>query len=169
MPIYEFYCADCNTLFNFFAPRVDTQSRPLCPRCGKIRLERRPARFATLKRTGEGDEEDDLFSGLDERRLEGAMDSLVKEMEGMSGEEDPRQMARLFRRFSEVAGIEPGPRLEEMLRRLDAGEDPETMEEEMEAGLGDDEESLEEFFRFKKVLRSRRSGKPAVDETLYFL
>ncbi|MCK4728291.1 MAG: zinc ribbon domain-containing protein, partial [Desulfobacterales bacterium] len=33
MPIYEFYCEDCNTIFNFFSRSVNTTKRPPCPRC----------------------------------------------------------------------------------------------------------------------------------------
>ncbi|HVS03657.1 MAG TPA: zinc ribbon domain-containing protein, partial [Thermoanaerobaculia bacterium] len=132
MPIYEFYCGRCNMLFNFFSASIDTESRPQCPRCHEERLERRPARFATLKGVGGGDEgegEDDPFAGLDEERMERAMESLAGEMEGMEDEEDPRQMARFFRRFGEAAGMRPGPKMEEMLRRLEAGEDPDALEE----------------------------------------
>ncbi|XCN71926.1 MAG: FmdB family zinc ribbon protein [Candidatus Electrothrix aestuarii] len=35
MPIYEFYCQDCNTIFNFFSSRINTEKRPDCPKCGK--------------------------------------------------------------------------------------------------------------------------------------
>ena len=28
MPVYEFYCADCHTVFNFLARRVDTTASP---------------------------------------------------------------------------------------------------------------------------------------------
>jgi len=35
MPIYEFYCEDCNTLFNFFSRTVNTDKQPPCPRCRK--------------------------------------------------------------------------------------------------------------------------------------
>ena len=179
VPIYEFYCPDCNTLFNFFSAQVDTRARPACPRCGKPELDRRPARFATLRATAgtrgeEGDEEGDEgpspFAGLDESRMEGAMESLAREMEGLSDEqaEDPRQLARFFRRFGEMSGLEPGPRLEEMLRRLDSGEDPEALEGEMGEGL-DDEEGFSEFFQLKKQAQARRSRRPRVDETLYFL
>lgn len=170
MPIYEFYCRDCHTLFNFFSSSVDTEARPLCPRCGKVRLERKPSTFATLRHGGgEGEEEEGPFGDLDEGRLEGAMESILGEMEEAGESEDPRQMAQLLRRFGEAAGMEPGPKMEELLRRLEAGEDPDSLEDEM----GDDlegEEGLEDFFRAKKAAgRSFRSRRPRVDKELYFL
>ncbi|MDH3798752.1 MAG: zinc ribbon domain-containing protein, partial [Desulfobacterales bacterium] len=40
MPIYEFYCEDCNTIFNFFSKSVNTTKTPKCPNCKKKRLSR---------------------------------------------------------------------------------------------------------------------------------
>ena len=30
MPIYEFFCPDCNTVFSFYSPTVNTRKIPLC-------------------------------------------------------------------------------------------------------------------------------------------
>jgi putative FmdB family regulatory protein len=177
MPIYEFYCAACHTVFSFFSPRVDTESHPACPRCGEAELPRKPSTFATVKRTGggeggegEGGDGDDLLAGLDEARLEGAMESVMGELEAAGEEEDPRQMARLLRRFGDAAGMEPGPRMEEMLRRLEAGEAPDALEDELGGDLADEDSGLEEFFRLKQAAASgRRPPPPRVDEELYFL
>ena len=163
MPIYEFYCADCHTLFNFFSPTIDTTTRPQCPRCKRPDLERRPARFATLKH--QGDEEPDPLGDLNEERLASVMDSMMGELGAIDENEDPRQLAGLFRRFGEASGLELGPRMEEMMSRLEAGEDPDHLEEEMGDDLDDD--SLEEFFRLRKQgWKPRRQ--PALDDTLYF-
>jgi putative FmdB family regulatory protein len=174
MPIYEFYCASCHMLFNFFSPTIDTRSAPACPRCGREPLERRPARFATLTRsTGAGEEEgegDDPFSGLDEERLERAMESMAGELDAMGEEEDPRQMARFFRRFGDATGMRLGPKMEEMLRRLESGEDPDALEDELGDMGGDEgEEDLSEWFQLKEKAKAYRSRRPRVDEELYFL
>jgi len=102
------------------------------------------------------------------------MESVLGEMEGAGESEDPRLTARMLRRFAEAAGMEPGPRLEEVLHRLETGEDPEALEEQMgELGEldeeGGEEELLGEFFRRKKGRGARRSAKPRVDKELYFL
>lgn len=164
MPIYEFYCSDCHTLFNFFSSVIDTEALPDCPRCSRPDLERRPARFATLKHPG--DAEPDPLGGLDEERLAGVMDSMMSELGGLEENEDPRQLARLFRQFGEASGLELGPRMQEMMSRLESGEDPDRLEEELGDDLDDD--SLEEFFQLRKR-RPSRSLQPAVDDTLYFL
>ncbi len=170
MPIYEFYCPDCNTLFSFFSAGVDTEARPLCPRCRKVRLDRKPSTFATLRRGAGGEEGEEAPLGLDEERLGGAMESVLGELEGAGEGDDPRQMARLFQRFGEAAGLEPGPRLEEMIQRLEAGEDPEGLEEELGGDLDDldEERALSEFFRLRQAARGRRP-RPKVDKELYFL
>lgn len=165
MPIYEFYCSDCNTLFNFFSSRIDTSSTPACPRCKRPELERRPARFATLKHRGEDD--DDPFSSMEDADLDRLMGSMMSDMEEMGDGEDPRQLAQIFRKFGDAAGMEPGPRMEELLARLEAGEDPDALEGELDDD-GEDE-SLDEFFRFKKRVISARTRRPRVDDTLYFL
>lgn len=175
MPIYEFYCPDCDTLFNFFSPRVDTAARPDCPRCGRPSLERKPARFAALSgsstSTGEEAGDDELAAlGIDEERLAGAFESVLGEMEGGGEEtEDPRSMARMLRRVGEAAGLEPGDRMEEMLGRLEAGEDPERLEEEMDDAFDDaDGDPLADLFRRKRAARRRRR-RPKVDDELHFL
>ena len=33
MPIYEFYCRKCNTIYNFFSRSVNTEKIPFCPKC----------------------------------------------------------------------------------------------------------------------------------------
>jgi len=53
MPVYEFYCPDCHTIFNFFSRRVDTETRPTCPACSRPDLERQAFPFAISKARGE--------------------------------------------------------------------------------------------------------------------
>ena len=126
-----------------------------------------PSTFATLKNRQESEDEDP-FDGLDESKLEGAMDSLMRELGGVD-EEDPRAMGRMMRRFGELTGLEMGGRLEEMVQRIEAGEDPDGLEAELGDDLGDDV-SMEDFFKLKKALGGdRRPRRPKVDEDLYFL
>jgi putative FmdB family regulatory protein len=167
MPIYEFYCSDCNTLFNFFSPTVDTERRPACPRCGKPEIERRPARFVTLSRSATSEtEEDDPLARVDESRLAAAMAGLEGELGGLDEDADPRHFAGILRKVSRASGLEPGPKMEEMLARLESGADLDSLEEEMELPEGD--EAFEEFFRLRKRAALARSSRPRIDEELYF-
>lgn len=162
MPIYEFYCDKCNVLFNFFSKTVNTKKRPNCPRCKQRKLERQMSAFATVSGTKESGDMDDL--PLDEAKMEKAMDMLTREADGIN-EEDPRQAANLMRKFTDVTGMALGPSMEEALRRMEAGEDP----EQVEAEMGDLLEEEEPFvFQEKKGGRYRRP-RPQRDETLYEL
>jgi putative FmdB family regulatory protein len=131
MPIYEFYCAACHRVYNFLSRRVDTEKRPACPRCGRPELSRRASRFAISKgRREEPKAAAPPEGGPDEERLMRAFESLGEDAEGMD-ESDPRQSARLMRRLFGAAGMPVGGRMEEALKRLEAGEDPDKVEEEM--------------------------------------
>lgn len=161
MPIYEFYCGVCNTIFSFFSRRINTADRPECPKCRRV-LERQMSVFSTV---GRAREDDDMMAGLDESRMERALGELAMEAEGIN-EEDPRQMAQFMRKFSEKSGLNLGDGVEEALSRLEAGEDPEAIEEQM-GDLFDDENPFAP--EVKKGRRSRDSAAPFRDETLYEL
>lgn len=161
MPIYEFFCQDCNTIFSFYSKRIDTTTRPPCPRCDRGELERQVSLFAAI---GKAREEDDQFGGLDENRMEKALESLMRESEGIS-EDDPRQMAGLMRKFGDMTGINLGDSMEEAISRMEKGEDPEQIEKEMGDLLDGDDFSFDSMK--KKALAQRE--KPATDETLYDL
>lgn len=149
MPIYEFFCQDCNTIYSFYSTRINTEKRPDCPGCGQSGLPRLPSTFAVIGRARE--EGDDPLAGLDEGRMEQAFESLMRESAGMS-EDDPRQMANLMRKFSQKTGIGLGGQMEEALSRLEAGEDPEAVEKDME-GVFDENEPFSLDSMKKKIRR----------------
>ena len=161
MPIYEFFCKDCNTIFNFFSRRINTSKVPACPKCSKA-LEKMLSTFATVGRAKEPGAED-LPPGFDEARMERALGELAREAESMN-EEDPRAMARLMRKFSEKTGLALNENMEQALTRLESGEDPDQIEREMgDVFAGDD--TLP--FEFKQAGRGSRPKTPIHDETLY--
>ena len=130
MPIYEFYCPDCHTIYSFWSKTVNTEKCPSCPDCSKNSLQRRVSSFAVI--SGGKSEGDDILDDLpiDETKMEQAMASLASEAESIN-EEDPRAAARLMRKFSDMTGIKYGNSMEKALGRLEAGDDPETIEAEM--------------------------------------
>lgn len=127
MPIYEFYCADCHTVFNFLSRSVNTDRRPDCPKCGRKGIERRPSRFAVSR--GRKEEPEGDLPDVDDAKLERAMASLAGELDSVD-ESDPRGAARLMRRLYETAGLPVGGVLDEALRRMEAGEDPDAIDAE---------------------------------------
>ena len=162
MPIYEFYCDTCNVIFNFFSSRVNTAKKPDCPRCGKRELTRKISTFATIGKAREDDS--DQFAGLDESKMERALESMMREADHVN-EEDPKQMAALMRKFTAQTGINLGGSMEEALSRMEAGEDPEQVEKEMGDLLNDDNVGFE--LLKKKAMREHRP--PSHDEKLYEL
>jgi putative FmdB family regulatory protein len=130
VPIYEFYCVDCHRVYSFLSRVVAPDKRPACPRCGRKELTRRASLFAISKGRKEEPAPAAGEPAVDEARLERAMEALAAEAEGLS-EDDPRQSARLMRKLFGATGVPVGGRIEEALKRLEAGEDPDKVEEEM--------------------------------------
>ena len=141
MPIYEFYCSDCHTLFSFLARTPDTTKRPPCPRCDRPRLERRASAFAIASASVEPGDDASMPEGPDPDRLERTMAELARDAEGLD-DDNPRQMARMMRKLFDRTGMQFGPGMEEAMRRLETGEDPDKIEEEMGDALEGEEEAL---------------------------
>lgn len=169
MPIYEFYCPDCHAIYNFLSRSINTSKKPACPRCKREGLDRLVSKFAVVGRAVERKESpvDDL--PIDEAKMEKALMSMASEIEGVD-ENDPKQAARLMKKFCDTTGMQFGPSMEEALHRMESGEDPESIEEE----LGDLIEQ-EDPFQSKEPLEKwtekvvPRRALPRRDETLYEL
>jgi len=166
MPIYEFYCTGCHTVFNFLSRKPNTTKRPACPKCERRDLERRASVFAvSTGRPEPRDDDTDLPPGLDEGRMERVMTDLAQEMERVN-EDNPRQMAGLMRKLFDGTGMRLGPAMEEAMRRMEAGEDPDRIESEMGDALEGEEEDLFGAGGGLKTIH-RRLRPPRVDPTLY--
>jgi len=168
MPIYEFYCADCHRIFSFLSRKIDTEKRPACPRCGRPELARRVSAFAISKGRKEPPASGTV-PDVDEAKLTRAMESLAREAESFN-EDDPRQGAQLMRRLFGAAGMPLGGPMEEALRRMEAGESPEKIEEEMGNVLEDPFSSggAEPGGRGTSLARLRRRVlPPSVDPELF--
>jgi putative FmdB family regulatory protein len=173
MPIYEFYCPHCHRVFNFLSRAVTTKT-PDCPRCRRADLARRASAFAISKGRKEepaaAPEAPDLPPGFDEARLERAMSALAQDAESID-ENDPRQGARLMRQVFEAAGLPVGTGMDEALKRMESGEDPEKVEAEMGhvfeedpfAGAGGEAREPKERLAGLR----RRLLPPSVDPELY--
>lgn len=138
MPIYEFYCADCHVVFSFLSRSVDTRKRPDCPKCGRKGLDRRPSAFAALRGVPEPAAAGPDAEGDD--RLERAMMSLAEDPAALAALDgnDPKAAASLMRRLYESAGLPTTGAVEEAIRRMEAGEDPEAVEAELGDALDED-------------------------------
>ena len=121
--------------------------------------------FATIGKAKEA-EGDDPLAGLDEARMEQAMAGLMREAEHLN-ENDPRQMANLMRKFADTTGLNLGAPMEEAIARMERGEDPEQIEQEMgDLMAGDEPFGLEAI---KKKMSAGLRRQPLHDDRLYEL
>jgi putative FmdB family regulatory protein len=166
MPIYEFYCQRCHRVFSFLSRRIETSRSPDCPRCGARGLSRRASSFAISKGRKEemaGGPED--MPEVDEGKLMKLVEELGPEAEKLD-EENPRQAASMMRRLMTAAGLPVGGGMEEALRRMEAGEDPEKVEQDLGDAL-DGDPFAPSAPRGSGLARLRRLLPPSVDTHLY--
>ena len=168
MPIYEFYCAECHTVFSFLSKTPNTAKRPACPRCARPELERRASAFAISKGLAEPGRDGGPPEGFDETRMEQVMAEMAREVDPAS-EDDPRQMAQMMRKLFDGTGMRLGPGMDEAIRRMEAGDDPDQIEEEMGDLLAGEEDSLFDPGGGGLRALSRKLKPPSVDQTLYEL
>ncbi|MDP8213612.1 MAG: zinc ribbon domain-containing protein [Candidatus Euphemobacter frigidus] len=121
MPIFEYACPRCRKIFSFLVRNRAKKKKLRCPRCGTTKLKRVYSSFSL----GHSEEsrlekmaDPSFFAGLDEK--------------------DPRSLARLMRKMAQETGEEMDDEMREACERLEAGEDPEKLEELMGAGYSRD-------------------------------
>ncbi|MFN3193645.1 MAG: FmdB family zinc ribbon protein [Aureliella sp.] len=167
MPIYEFYCRGCHTIFSFMSRKIDTTTVPNCPKCPKRKTTRQVSRFAISKGRGDSPDAGEPEMDFDDEKMEEAMMQMAGELESVN-EEDPRAMAHVMRKLMDTTGMNMGEGMEEAIRRMEAGEDPDKVEEE----LGDVLENEDPFAagegKLKGVMRRMREA-PNEDPDIYDL
>ena len=143
MPIYEYACPKCRVIFNFLSKRIDPEKSPTCPKCGYKKLTKQMSRFAMSRGLKEPAAKTESEAGeppmpdFDDPRVERAMMEMERDMEHLD-ENNPKHMAHMMRKMKDL--MPPGaiPReLDVAIKRLEAGEDPEKIEEDMGDVLGD--------------------------------
>jgi putative FmdB family regulatory protein len=161
MPIYEFYCDDCDTIFNFLSKKVDTKTVPDCPKCQKKALQRYLSTFVSTSQQGKDFHSDN--QEVDEAKLEKAFGEMVSHASSIE-KADSQQMAVMMRKFADNAGVILAEPMQEAIERMEQGEDAAKIESELEDFLLGYEEKVSVQDEGGKVL-----GQPTVDETLYDL
>jgi putative FmdB family regulatory protein len=150
VPIYEFVCADCNTVYQFFSKRVDPERIPSCPKDpAHSPLVRQMSRFAMGRAASgkngspepspeTGGEMGQGGSDFDDPRVEAKMMDLMSRMESMD-ENDGKSMGRMMRELTSITGEgADDPAMNEAIRRLESGEDPEKVEQIVSDAYGED-------------------------------
>jgi putative FmdB family regulatory protein len=129
MPIYEYRCLNCKRKVSLFwatFKQAET-GKAVCTHCGSDRLSRLVSKVAVVR--------------TEDARLESLADP---DSLGDIDENDPKSIARWMRKMSAEAGEDAGPELDEVINRLEAGQSPEQIEQDMPDlaegnGMADDE------------------------------
>ncbi len=122
MPIYEYRCQDCRRRVSVFWRSYSEAEAgtPVCPRCGGTNLTRMISRVRVIRSEA---------SRLEEMSDFGDVPDL--------DENDPKSLGRWMRTMSQEMGEDMGPEFDEVVGRLEAGENPEDIEESMPDLMGD--------------------------------
>ena len=139
MPIYEYYCPDNHTIYQFYAKTVaQGKTIPKCPDNPKYQLRKIVSGFAITGRKTESDEKKPASdTEADDPRMEAAMNQMEQEFASID-ENDPKAMARMMRRMSELTGEKIDGQFEEVVRKLEEGADPDSLEEQLGPGEGEE-------------------------------
>jgi len=147
VPVYEFFCEPCNTIFSFYSKTVrSSQDCPVCPRCSGG-MSKRVTGFSVVERSRSVRSLESL--PFNQQRLSDGMLKFRAEHERLR-DEDPARAATMLKKFSRLLG---NVHLEEDRKRA--------MERVLESGETDEKkiDALEAL--------TRADGAPARDERLY--
>jgi putative FmdB family regulatory protein len=116
LPSYDYRCNDCKrrVVLTYKTYAEYDQAVPICPRCKGTNLTRLISRVAIAK------SEESRFSSLDD---DSALDDLA--------DADPATLGRYMRRMSQEMGEDLGDEFNEVVGRLERGENPEDIEASM--------------------------------------
>ena len=161
MPIYEFYCSPCNKLLNFFSRKVNTTTLPACPHCGET-LSKQVSHFSAPR---SGDVSDELGDApFNESQMQDAVDRFGDTLDTLGDSDDPQQSAAMMRQFSEASGLGFNRDLQDALKRLEKGEDPETVSADMDSLM---ESGADPFAPSDRGLAGTRRAAPEKDPILH--
>ena len=121
MPSYEYRCLQCKKRFTIFMTYSEYGKKPVvCQHCGSTEIQRRIGRIRVL------------------RSEDSRMDQLA-DMDNLDGiGDDPRELGKMMRQMKGEVGDELGPEFDEVVERLEKGQNPEDIEREMpDLGLDD--------------------------------
>ena len=139
MPIYEYYCPDNNRIYQFFAKTLaQGGSVPKCPDNPAYRMRKMLSGFAVVSGGRKGASEEAPAAAADgqpggtgeDPRMDAAMEAMEREFSSVD-ENDPRAMGRMMRRMTELTGEKIDGEMEEVVRKLEEGADPESLEEQL--------------------------------------
>ena len=109
MPIYEYRCGKCRRRMDIFVQGFSPPTTPSCTKCGSKELSRIYSSFTVRRSKNDRGVYDEILS--DSKLTHGLMRN------------DPRALAEWSRKMARATSEDVTPESEELLSRLDAGED----------------------------------------------
>ncbi|HEX9019622.1 MAG TPA: FmdB family zinc ribbon protein [Anaerolineaceae bacterium] len=122
MPNYEYRCLNCRRRFEVFFTYSEYGTRPVtCPHCKSDKVQRKIGRVRVAR--------------SDDSRMETLADP-----DNLAGlDEDPRALGRMMRQMKGEIGEEIGPEFDEVVNRLESGQSPDQIEQDLpDLGAGGD-------------------------------
>lgn len=120
MPTYTYRCETCQKNFEIALSYAEyDRAEVTCPNCGSPNVRRRINRVRIAK--------------SEDSRIEEMVDP--SQLSGI--EDDPQALGRLMRKMGSEMGEEMDPEFDEVVSRLESGQDPEQISKEMPE-FGDD-------------------------------
>ncbi|MEM9160769.1 MAG: cytochrome C [Verrucomicrobiota bacterium] len=112
---------------------------PRCPENPEFKMEKRISNFAFIGNAKEPSEEGPM-DDMDDAKMDKIMAEMERDLAGFDEDNpDPKQMGHVMRKMAELTGEKLPGEMEEMVKRLEAGEDPEKLEEEYGDVMGDED------------------------------
>ena len=135
MPIFEYACPTCRMIFQYLSKRLKPIRKPTCPQCGNRRMVREISQFAALKGAAktkaDGRVAEDGLPDIDHPRMQHAMREMERDMVHLD-ENNPKHMAHMMRKMKDLMPADLLPKeMNDAIGRLESGEDPEKIEEDM--------------------------------------
>lgn len=117
MPNYEYRCQDCGRRFEVFFTFADYGKKTVtCKHCHSQNVSRKIGRIRVAR------SEENRMSQLEDMANPDRLESL---------EDDPRELGRIMRNMSSEMGEEIGPEFNEVVNRLEKGQTPDQIENDM--------------------------------------
>jgi putative FmdB family regulatory protein len=124
MPSYEYRCMNCRKRFEIFMSYSEYGTRTVtCPYCKSENVQRKIGRIRVAR--------------SDASRMESMADPSA--LAGL--DDDPRALGKMMRQMSRETGEDMGPEFDEVIGRLEAGQSPDQIEQDLpdiggDSGMG---------------------------------
>jgi len=116
MPIYEYFCEDCNVVFSFLSKTVSPESSPSCPRCESSSMQKWMSHFSTGHSTFDTE-------GFDDARVEKAFTTLLDRAQNVDEGSGGAAAGQLMKDFTRECGYELSDSMNGLLANGELSED----------------------------------------------